>query len=193
MAAYRREFEILATPLKGISEEVMESTFMNGLLPEIRAKLLLQPYGLGHLMEMAQRVKDRNLTMRVAREPKDPKSTKMLSSAIRGDWKIGKNFQTRAVAVSEKTISQRHEEEEDNQFDGGTTEEPSLIELKDVVELSLNSVVGLTTSGTMKIKGTIGSKEGLTIVEDFLPLELGNTDVILGMPWLGTLGDVKVN
>ncbi|RVW33015.1 Retrovirus-related Pol polyprotein from transposon 17.6, partial [Vitis vinifera] len=141
------------------------------------------------------------------------------------------------------------EEEDDNQFDGRATEEPALIELKDAVELSLNSVVGLTTSGTMKIKGTIGSKEviilvdsgathnflslelvqqlalplttttsygvmmgtgisvkgkgicrgvcilmqGLTVVEDFLPLELGNTDVILGMPWLGTLGDVKVN
>ncbi|RVW40949.1 hypothetical protein CK203_076984 [Vitis vinifera] len=54
VAAYRREFEILATPLKGISEEVMESMFMNGLLLEIQAELrLLQPYGLGHLMEMA--------------------------------------------------------------------------------------------------------------------------------------------
>ena len=30
VAEYRREFKILATPLKGISEEVMESTFMNG-------------------------------------------------------------------------------------------------------------------------------------------------------------------
>ena len=49
VAAYRREFEILATPLKGISEEVMENTFMNGLLLEIRAELrLLQPYRLGH-------------------------------------------------------------------------------------------------------------------------------------------------
>ena len=110
-------------------------------------------------------------------------------------------------------------------------------------------MVGLTTLGTMKIKGTIGTKEviilvdsgtthnflsldlvqqlalplatttsygvmmgtgismkgkgicrgvcilmqGLIVVEDFLPLELGNTNVILGMPWLGTLGDVKVN
>ena len=50
VAEYRQEFEILATPLKGISEEVMESTFMNGLLPEIRAELrLLQPYGAGPL------------------------------------------------------------------------------------------------------------------------------------------------
>ena len=219
----------------------------------------------------------------------------MLSSANQGDWKIGENFQTRAVAIREKMMNQHREipikrlteselqarrekglcfkceekfspghrckkelrvllvhedeEEDNNQFDDRATEEPVLIELKDAVELSLNSVVGLTTSGTMKIKGTIRSKEviilvdsgathnflslelvqqlalplttttsyevmmgteisvkgkgicrgvcismqGLTVVEDFLPLELGNTDVILGMPWLGTLGDVKVN
>ena len=87
----------------------MESTFMNGLLPDIQAELrFLQPYGLGHLMEMAQRVEDRNLAMRAASEH-DPNSTKMLSSANQGDWKIGENFQTRAVAVSEKTMSQRRE------------------------------------------------------------------------------------
>ena len=57
-------------------------------------------------MEMAQPVEDRNLTLRAAREPKDPKSTKMLSSANRGDWKIRENFQTKAVAISEKTMNQ---------------------------------------------------------------------------------------
>ena len=69
------------------------------------------------------------------------------------------------------------EEEEDNQFDDRATEEPSLIELKDIVELSLNSVVGLTTSGTMKIKGTIRSKEVIILVDsgathNFLSLDL---------------------
>ena len=69
------------------------------------------------------------------------------------------------------------EEEEDNQFDDRATEEPSLIELKDIVELSLNSVVGLTTPGTMKIKGTIGSKEVIILVDsgathNFLSLDL---------------------
>ena len=33
----------------------------------------------------------------------------MLSSANRGDWKIGENFQTRAMAVSEKMMNQRRE------------------------------------------------------------------------------------
>ncbi|RVX15939.1 Pentatricopeptide repeat-containing protein [Vitis vinifera] len=44
VAAYRREFEILATPLKGILEKVMESTFMNGLLPEIRLSYVFCNY-----------------------------------------------------------------------------------------------------------------------------------------------------
>lgn len=35
--------------------------------------------------------------------------------------------------------------------------------------------------------------QGLTIVEDFLPLELGSTDVVLGMQWLGSLGNLQVN
>ena len=174
-------------------------------------------------MEMAQRVENRNLTLWAAREPRDPKSTKMLSSANQGDWKIGENFQTRAVAIREKMMNQHREipikrlteselqariekglcfkcdekfspghlckkelrvllvhedeREEDNQFDKRATMEPSLIELKDAMELSLNSVVGLTTPGTMKIKGTIGSKEVIILVDsrathNFLSLHL---------------------
>lgn len=117
------------------------------------------------------------------------------------------------------------------------------------MELSLNSVVGLTTPRTMKLKGLIKGVEvvilinseashnfismellkklglgldttgsygvvigtGLTvkgegvcrgvaltvqdveIVEDFLPLEPGNANVILGMQWLETLGAVTIN
>ncbi|KAJ9700965.1 hypothetical protein PVL29_006342 [Vitis rotundifolia] len=52
---------------------------------------------------------------------------------------------------------------------------------------------GISVKGKGICKGVCISMQGLTVVEDFLPLELGKTDVILGMPWLGTLGDVKVN
>lgn len=30
-------------------------------------------------------------------------------------------------------------------------------------------------------------------MKDFLPLELGSTDVVLGMQWLGSLGCMEIN
>ncbi|TYK05420.1 Ty3/gypsy retrotransposon protein [Cucumis melo var. makuwa] len=65
-------------------------------------------------------------------------------------------------------------------------------DLTTVVELSINSVVGLNDSGTMKGKGICEKLEvqlnGWKVGEDFLPLELEGVDVILGMQWLYSLG-----
>ncbi|KAI0520045.1 hypothetical protein KFK09_007510 [Dendrobium nobile] len=54
--------------------------------------------------------------------------------------------------------------------------------------------------GTWKIESSIGICKGvemrlqeIRVVEDFLPLKLGSTHVILGMKWLQTLGETKVN
>ncbi|KAF8400118.1 hypothetical protein HHK36_013414 [Tetracentron sinense] len=129
--------------------------------------------------------------------------------------------------------------------------EPELetAEITQVVEVSLNSVVGLTTPKTMKLKGMIGKQEvmvlidprathnfislelvkrlqlpiakteaygvtmgtgnvvrgegicrgvtlqlqGIDIVEEFLPLGLGSSEVILGIQWLETLGMTHTN
>ena len=40
-------------------------------------------------------------------------------------------------------------------------------------------------------KGVILQLQGITIVEDFLPLPLRSTDVILGLKWLATLGETR--
>ena len=122
-------------------------------------------------------------------------------------------------------------------------------EIGGVVELCINSMVGLTNLGTMKIRGVIEGKEvivlvdcgathnfisdklvmtlhiptkdtsnygeilgsgttikgkgvceqvklslnGWTVTADFLPLELGGVDMILGMQWLYSLGVTEVD
>ena len=154
-----------------------------------------------------------------------------------------KNRKLRVLLVFDDEMEEGgHREEEDQQ------EETRLV-VAEAVELSLNSVVGLTTLRTMKLKGAINDIEvtilidcvathnfiglnvvkdlqlpivtttsygvimgtgvamkgkgvcrgvvlmmqGLTVVQDFLPLELGRTNVVLGMQWLGSLGCMEVN
>ncbi|XP_020691238.1 uncharacterized protein LOC110105899 [Dendrobium catenatum] len=141
---------------------------------------------------------------------------------------------------------------EDEEDEEGGGNDPEVEEEKlhlDVAEVSLNSVVGFTSSHTMKVKGEISDCEvvvlidsgathnfistqivdalgmelvdtrgygvmmgtgkvemgrgvcrgvvlkiqGIYVKEDFLLLELGSTDVILGMKWLQTLGETKIN
>ena len=128
-------------------------------------------------------------------------------------------------------------------------EEEETTESVEMAEISLNSLVGISSPCTIKLQGTVKNKEvvvlidsgashnfiskavveelklatdttrgynvltaggitirgdglcddlelklqGCTIVSSFLPLELGSADVILGMQWLETLGDMKVN
>lgn len=56
-------------------------------------------------------------------------------------------------------------------------------------------VMGTSESVTGKgmCKGVVLELQGLTIIEDFLPLDLGSTNVVLGMKWLGTSRSIEVN
>ncbi|GMN32864.1 hypothetical protein TIFTF001_046644 [Ficus carica] len=54
---YHRLFEALSSPLTDLSEEVLESTFINGLRADIWAEVrMMKPSGLPRIMEFAQRV-----------------------------------------------------------------------------------------------------------------------------------------
>lgn len=52
---------------------------------------------------------------------------------------------------------------------------------------------GAVARSTGVCKGVLLTLPQLQVVADFLPLDLGSTDVILGMKWLQTLGEMKVN
>lgn len=56
---YHCLFEALSSPLTGLSEDVLESTFIKGLRPDIRVQVrMMKPSGLPQIMEFAQRVED---------------------------------------------------------------------------------------------------------------------------------------
>lgn len=60
-------------------------------------------------------------------------------------------------------------------------------------EFGVSLGTGKAVSGTGKCQGILLQVQGLDITEDFLPLTLGNSDVILGIQWLEKLGAVTTN
>lgn len=56
---------MLATPLNGLSKEVLEGSFMNGLKTKLRAEVQHKPIGLEQMMEIAQMVEERNWVTKV--------------------------------------------------------------------------------------------------------------------------------
>lgn len=52
---------------------------------------------------------------------------------------------------------------------------------------------GLSVRGQGVCRSVVLSLQALTIVEDFLPIDLSDWDVILSMKWLHTVGAMQVN
>lgn len=58
---------------------------------------------------------------------------------------------------------------------------------------------GVTLSTSLSVQGNgvccsvVLSLPVVDVVEDFIPLKLGSSDIILGVKWLETLGEVKMN
>ena len=75
---------------------------------------------------------------------------------------------------------------------------------KDIVQQLRLSLIATTSYGVMMGTGGMVRTEGMCknflltlqdveIIEDFLPLDLGSADVILGMQWLEKLGRMQIN
>lgn len=62
VAEFRENFEIMAAPLKNLNEETLKGVFINGLEEELQAEVLMaNPKELSQIMDVVQRVEDRNL------------------------------------------------------------------------------------------------------------------------------------
>lgn len=85
--------------------------------------------------------------------------------------------------------------------DCGATHNFLSLELVNELELPITSTTnygvvmgtGESVKGKGICKGVVLEIQNIQAVEDFLPLELGSTDVILGMQWLGELGMMEVD
>lgn len=53
--------------------------------------------------------------------------------------------------------------------------------------------IGLMVCGEGVCKGVVLTLQNIEVIADFLPLELGSADVILGIQWLAMLGEMHVN
>ena len=70
VADYRKEYELMSATMTGLPDEVLESTFVKGLKPEIRAEVrVLKPMGLDQIMETAQLVEEKNMAIKSIKDP----------------------------------------------------------------------------------------------------------------------------
>ncbi|KFK39596.1 hypothetical protein AALP_AA3G264600 [Arabis alpina] len=67
------------------------------------------------------------------------------------------------------------------------------IPLVDTLGYGVVTGTGVTVQGQGKCQKTTLTVQGLRIHTNFLPLQLGGADVILGMQWLTSVGDMKCN
>ncbi|KAF7810403.1 Deoxycytidylate deaminase [Senna tora] len=87
---YRERFELLSAPLKEVSEEMLIGFYQSGLKEEVRAELrMTQAQSLMDVMDMSQKIEERNEVVDRMREEKLKKALKpiQLPKWSNGPWK----------------------------------------------------------------------------------------------------------
>ncbi|TYK28591.1 gypsy/ty3 element polyprotein [Cucumis melo var. makuwa] len=214
-------------PLFDLPERVVEDTFMNGLLPWVRAEVVFcRPKGLAEMMEVAQMVENREIVRIEAKLSgySGGKLTgqvngngKAVSGNVAGENKGNTSFPIRTITLRssgpnenrrggsyKRTMKVRGKllgEDVIILIDCGATHNfvSEKLVKKLILPIKETSHYGVILGSGAAIQGK-GICEKLEvqlnnwkIIEDFLPLDLGGVDVILGMQWLFSLGVTTVD
>nr|GEW78768.1 ankyrin repeat-containing protein [Tanacetum cinerariifolium] len=188
-------------------EQVLEATFIKGLKPDLRALVrVIQPEGLNHAMILAVTIEENKGFDNRARGGGSYRSGGTTSNFTGYKNNTTSSTRTLLSTASTSLVDEEEEYEEENEEELKMATDHAHL---DMVEVSLNSVMGFTPnlnettredwrSGKTTIskgicKGLVVVFPEIQVFEDFLPLELGSTDAILGIKWLQTLRDVKMN
>ncbi|TYK06549.1 transposon Tf2-1 polyprotein isoform X1 [Cucumis melo var. makuwa] len=216
---YRNLFDKLVAPLSDVPDPVVKDTFMNGLFPWIRAEVrICRPKGLAEMMEFAQLVENReiernevNLNNFAGGKYSQQNTVNNRTPAnTNSDSKTNTNFPMRTITLRSsnnaeictmKVKGKIQEREVIILIDYGATH--NFISEKLVESLQL-PVKETGHYGVILGSGTVVQGKGICenveiqlsnwkVKEEFLPLELGGVDVVLGMQWLHSLGITVVD
>ncbi|GAA0174020.1 hypothetical protein LIER_27497 [Lithospermum erythrorhizon] len=219
---YRKKFELLASSLEGISEEVLETTFINGLKVDIGYEVtVFRPNGLEQPMELAQKLPPLTTTIKadegfrtLSESELQQKRAKILCYKCDENYSPDHRCKKKELQVlllqDGLEFSNELEKEEDepkkrdfeNQVvEVGATHNFISNVLVNKLQLTLTETtpygVVLGTGQATKTKGICKgvtlTLQGVEIIEDFLPLDLRSIDLILDIQGLETLGVTHIN
>nr|GFB69715.1 hypothetical protein [Tanacetum cinerariifolium] len=147
-------FEQLAGQLRGVSEEIMEETFVKGLKPDLKSSVRVMQLGFN---------KNNDDTIK-------PKPYKRLTDAEFADkrakgicFRCDEKFRLRHRCPGKtlQVLLVGDEDEAEDEFDEKSDEHVHL----DMVEVPQNSVMGFTSPHTIKIQGIFGDEEVVVLID----------------------------
>ncbi|KAF4391677.1 hypothetical protein F8388_005442 [Cannabis sativa] len=96
VAEYRRQFEVCAAPLNTILDDALVNVFVNGLKEEIEGELqLFNPVGLLNIMEVAQKIEEKNGIALWNKGMSSSKTFKISSHGSFGDLNAASSLNTK--------------------------------------------------------------------------------------------------